>query len=95
MGINEFIEKDEKIDIPILLISPEVEIKQKKHLADLRQSRNGELVKESLNDIKNAATDGNNLMPVLVKAARNYVTLGEMVNEMKEIFGTYQEAAVF
>ena len=95
VGINEFIEKDEKIDIPILLISPEVEIKQKKHLADLRQSRNGELVKESLNDIKNAAIDGNNLMPLFIKAAHNYVTLGEMVNEMKEIFGTYQEAAVF
>ena len=95
VGINEFVEKDEKIDIPILLISPEVERKQKKRLADLKQSRNDELVKESLNDIKNAATDGNNLMPVLVKAARNYVTLGEMVNEMKEIFGTYEEAAVF
>ncbi len=34
-------------------------------------------------------------MPVLVKAAQNYVTLGEMVNELKVVFGTYQEAAVF
>ena len=95
VGVNEFVEKDEKIDIPILLISPEVEIKQKKRLADLKQSRNESAVKESLNDIKNASLNGNNLMPVLIKAAGNYVTLGEMVNEMKEIFGTYEEAAVF
>ena len=95
VGVNEFVEKDEKIDIPILLISPEVEIKQKKRLADLKQSRNENSVKESLNEIKNAAVNGDNLMPVLIKAAQNYVTLGEMVNEMKVIFGTYEEAAVF
>jgi methylmalonyl-CoA mutase N-terminal domain/subunit len=95
VGVNEFVEKDEKIDIPILLISPEVEIKQKKRLADVKQGRNENSVKESLSDIKNAAVNGNNLMPVLIKAAQNYVTLGEMVNEMKEIFGTYEEAAVF
>ncbi len=95
VGVNEFVEKDEKIDIPILLISPEVEIKQKKRLADLRQSRNEHDVKKCLDEIKNAAVDGNNLMPVLINAALNYVTLGEMVNELKEIFGIYQEAAVF
>lgn len=95
VGVNEFVEKDEKIDIPILLISPEVEIKQKKRLADLKQSRNESAVKESLEDIRNASMNGNNLMPVLIKAAKNYVTLGEMVNEMKEIFGTYEEASVF
>jgi methylmalonyl-CoA mutase N-terminal domain/subunit len=95
VGVNEFVEKDEKIDIPILLISPEVEIKQKKRLADLKQSRNENSVKESLNEIKNAAVNGDNLMLVLIKAAQNYVTLGEMVNEMKVIFGTYEEAAVF
>lgn len=95
VGVNEFVEKDEKIDIPILLISPEVEIKQKKNLAELKQSRNQNYVKESLAEIKDASENGKNLMPVLIKAARNYVTLGEMVNEMKVIFGTYEEAAVF
>ena len=95
VGVNEFIENDEQIDIPILLISPEVEVTQKKRLSDLRQSRNEELVKKSLEDIKSASMNGNNLMPVLIKAAQNYVTLGEMINEMKEIFGTYEEASVF
>jgi methylmalonyl-CoA mutase, N-terminal domain len=95
VGVNEFVEKDEQVDIPILLISPEVEVTQKKRLSDLRQSRNEELVKKSLEDIKSASINGNNLMPVLIKAAQNYVTLGEMINEMKEIFGTYEEASVF
>ncbi len=95
VGVNEFVEKDEKIDIPILTISPEVEIQQRKRLAELKQSRNKEAVEESLKEIKAAAIDGKNLMPVFVKAAHNYVTLGEMVGELKEIFGTYEEVSVF
>lgn len=95
VGVNEFVEPNEKIDIPILTIPPEVEIQQKKRLADLKQSRNQFAVDESLKEIRQAAVDGNNLMPVLIRAAQNYVTLGEMVGELKEVFGTYEEVSVF
>jgi methylmalonyl-CoA mutase N-terminal domain/subunit len=95
VGVNEFIEPDEKIDIPILYISPEVEKGQRKRIAELKQNRSNEAVEESLNEIKHTALDGNNIMPVLIKAAHDYVTLGEMVNQLKEVYGTYEEAAVF
>ena len=95
VGINEYVEEDSKVDIPILTISPEVEIQQKKRLAELHQSRNQNEVKISLREISDAVVNGNNLMPVFVKAANNYVTLGEMVNELKQHFGTYEEAVVF
>jgi len=95
VGVNEFVEENNKVEIPILTISPEVEIAQKKRLAEIKQSRNNEMVEECKNEIKQAGENGNNLMPVFVKAARNYVTLGEMVGELKEVFGTYEEIAVF
>jgi methylmalonyl-CoA mutase N-terminal domain/subunit len=95
VGVNEFIEENEKIEIPILTISPEVEIAQKKRLAELRQSRSRQDVEESLSEILSAGENGNNLMPVLVKAAHNKVTLGEMVGELKKVFGTYEEVVVF
>ncbi len=95
VGINEFVEEESKVDIPILTISPEVEIQQKKRLAELHQSRNQSEVGISLREIGEAALNGNNLMPVFVKAANNYVTLGEMVDELKQHFGTYEEAVVF
>ncbi|MGB5287167.1 MAG: methylmalonyl-CoA mutase family protein, partial [Ignavibacteriaceae bacterium] len=66
VGVNDFIEEDEKVDIPILTISPEVEIAQKKRLADLKQSRNLKDVEESLSEIKAASENGNNLMPVFI-----------------------------
>jgi methylmalonyl-CoA mutase N-terminal domain/subunit len=95
VGVNEFVEPDEKIEIPILQISPEVQKKQNERLAELRSSRNNAEVERSLEEIRSAAADGKNLMPQLIKAAHNYVTLGEMVDELKKVFGIYQEASVF
>lgn len=95
VGVNEFVEENEKIDIPILTVSAEVQKQQVKRLTQLRQSRNQEAVAECLASIKSAAIDGKNLMPEFLKAAKNYVTLGEMIGELKEVFGTYEETAVF
>lgn len=95
VGVNEFVEEDSKIDIPILQISPEVEKKQKERLAKLRSRRNQELVDRSIGKIAEAANSGSNIMPVLIEAAENYVTLGEMVQVLKQHFGTYEEAVVF
>lgn len=95
VGVNGFVEENEKIEIPILTVSPEVQKQQVKRLAELKQSRNQKTVEESLAAIKSAAVDGKNLMPEFLKAAQNYVTLGEMVGELREVFGTYQETAVF
>jgi len=95
VGVNEFVEEDEKVDIPLLQISPEVEETQIKRLAELRNNRSEVEVEKCLRELGSTAKDGNNLMPVLVKAAQNYVTLGEMVGELKQHFGTYEETVVF
>jgi len=95
VGVNEFVEENEKIDIPILTVSPDVQKQQIKRLSELKQSRNQESVANSLADIKSAAADGKNLMPVFLDAAKNYVTLGEMIAELKNVFGIYEETAVF
>ncbi|MBV6512874.1 MAG: Methylmalonyl-CoA mutase [Ignavibacteriaceae bacterium] len=95
VGVNEFVEQDEKVEIPILTVSKEVEKKQVDRLRAMKASRNQEAVERSMQEIRSAALDGKNLMPVFVDAARNYVTLGEMVEELREVFGVYQETAIF
>lgn len=95
VGVNDFVEEDEKLEIPILVISPEVEIKQRKRLADLRQSRNAGEVERSLADLRQASIDQKNLMPPLLQCTRSYVTLGEMCAALSEVFGVYEEPAVF
>jgi len=95
VGVNEFVEENEKIDIPILTISPKVEKMQRERLIALRSKRNQKAVEKSLETIRLAAVENRNLMPVFVDAALNYVTLGEMTDELKKVFGVYEESAVF
>lgn len=95
VGINDFIEQDEKIEIPILTISPEVEVRQNKRLGALRQSRDQQKVIETLDALRLAGADGSNLMPKLLECTRAYVTLGEMCGALAEVFGVYDEPAVF
>ena len=95
VGVNEFVDQDEKIEIPILTISPDVEKRQVERLAALKAGRSNAAVENCLKEIREAAESGSNLMPVFVKAAHHYVTLGEMVQELREVFGIYEENAVF
>jgi methylmalonyl-CoA mutase N-terminal domain/subunit len=95
VGINEFAESDEKIEIPILLIPEEVEKEQVRKLQQLRKKRNNSQVEDKLNQLKSAARTNTNLMPLLVECAKTYCTLGEMVNTLKEVFGEYDEPKFF
>ena len=95
VGVNDFKEEDEKIEIPLLQISPSVESNQKAAIKKLRSERNNENVKKCLASLKQAAQGDRNLMPLLIDCAKNYATLGEMVNVLKDVFGEYVEAAEF
>jgi methylmalonyl-CoA mutase N-terminal domain/subunit len=95
VGVNDFIEEDEKVEIPILEIKKAVEEKQIKRLKDLRQSRNKQKVEKVLASLKDAAVNNRNLMPEFVACAKEYATLGEMINILKEPFGEYIEPAEF
>jgi methylmalonyl-CoA mutase N-terminal domain/subunit len=95
VGVNEFIEEDEEVSIPILEISPEVEKKQRARIAGLRASRSSVESDRTLADLKQAAVGHENLMPKLLACTRAYVTLGEMCSVLAEVFGVHEEAAVF
>lgn len=95
VGVNEYIEQNEKIEIPILEISPEVEIKQRQRLTEVRASRDNGLVRVTLENLRLAAVEGRNLMPYLIDCTKAYVTLGEMCSKLAEVFGVYEEQAVF
>lgn len=94
VGINIFAE-EEKPEIEILKIPPEVEIEQIKHLKKVKKERNNAKVKEKLKDLRKAAASGENLMPFILECVRAYATLGEMCNTLKEEFGVYREPIIF
>ena len=95
VGVNDFVSDDEKIDIPILEIDPQAENTQCNKLDTLRNNRNDSTVKTTLSKIQEACQNNENLVPPIIRAAKTYATLGEIVDAMKAEFGEWQETAVF
>jgi methylmalonyl-CoA mutase N-terminal domain/subunit len=95
VGVNDFIKYDEKIEIPILEISKEAEKKQMNAISKLKDNRNNEAVKIVLEEVREACKNKINIMPPIIKAAKTYATLGEIVGAMKDIFGEWQESSIF
>jgi len=93
VGINRFVEDEEKIEIPVLKIDPEVDRVASENLARLRKQRDGARVRKALDAVRGAAKDGSNLMPHFVEAARSYATLGEIADVLRNEFGAVKEPA--
>jgi len=95
VGVNGYVDQNERIDIPILKITPEDSARQLANLKEVRRKRDSQAVRRTLDDLAQAARSSENLMPRLIACAHAYVTLGEMVAVLKDAFGEYREAAFF
>ena len=95
VGVNRYILDDEE-PIAILKIDPALEQKQIDRLAAVKAGRDSAKVESRLAALKDgAAKDGVNLMPLIVDASRDYVTLGEMCDALREVWGVWRETPVF
>jgi len=95
VAVNAYAEPDEKLDIPILKVDPKVENEQNENLKKLRAQRENTKVRQTLDQLKIAAQEDRNLMPPLIDCSRAYCTLGEMINVLKGVYGTWREEPVF
>ncbi len=95
VGVNRYVLDDEE-PIAILKIDPALEQKQIDRLAAVKAGRDSAKVEAGLAALKDgAAKDGVNLMPLIIDASRDYVTLGEMCDALREVWGVWRETPVF
>jgi methylmalonyl-CoA mutase N-terminal domain/subunit len=95
VGVNRY-ELEDEPEVEILRIDPALERKQIERVQAVRGRRDSAAVEAALARLKQAAArDGDNLMPPLVEAAKAYVTLGEMCEELRSVWGTWTETPVF
>ena len=94
VGVNEFEKPGEKIEIPILKLGKESEENQIAAINKIREKRDNQYANDSLKQIGEACQNGGNVMAPIIQAAKADVTLGEIVQKMKDIFGEWQETAV-
>lgn len=90
IGVNAY-QAEEKPDVPILKVDPEGYKAQVKRLASLREERDAGRVGQALDRLRIACQGSENTMPYIIDAVRAYATLGEIVDVMKDVFGTYRE----
>jgi len=94
VGVNEYT-SDESVEIPILEMDPEGFDRQCARLKKLRASRDKGKFEASIRAIEKAAEGDANLMPHFIEAAKAKVTLGEMCDVLRGVFGEYREGSDF
>src|SRR5687768_15719524 len=95
VGVNRF---TQTVQAPpeVLVISPQIEEKQKKALAEVKANRDAKVAEDAIRSLRDMARDDKqNSVPVMIEAAKAYVTLGEMVETLKEEWGVYTEPPMF
>jgi methylmalonyl-CoA mutase N-terminal domain/subunit len=95
VGVNRYEEPDEK-EIEILHIDAALERQQIERVQALRGRRDAAAVENALARLKaDAVHEDRNLMPAIIDASRAYVTMGEMCDALREVWGTWRETPVF
>jgi methylmalonyl-CoA mutase N-terminal domain/subunit len=94
VGVNSYTERDDAAT-PILRIDPALERRQVDKLRAVKASRDGEALQRTLTALTGAATDGRNLMPLLIDAARVHASEGEIVHALQQRWGDYRERPAF
>jgi methylmalonyl-CoA mutase, N-terminal domain len=95
VGVNRY-ELDDEQPLEILRIDPALEGKQIARVQALRAGRESGTVESALGRLKeDAAHEDRNLMGPIVDASRAYVTMGEMCDALREVWGVWRETPVF
>ncbi len=88
VGVNQF-QVNEEMTLERLKVDPSIELGQREKLKKLRESRNRESVDRLLGKLVDAAKGTDNLMPLFIECVENDITLGEICNTLRGVWGEY------
>jgi methylmalonyl-CoA mutase N-terminal domain/subunit len=92
VGVNDFIEQDEELDIEILKISRDAQDTQEHKIKTLRKNRDEKILQEKMKKLSDACKNDLNLVPFLIEVAEQGGTVGEIVELMKKVYGEWEES---
>jgi methylmalonyl-CoA mutase, N-terminal domain len=94
VGVNRFEDPEER-ELEILSIDAQLEQQQIDRVQALRARRDAKTAEQALARLKRDAAGDTNLMPAMIEASRAYVTMGEMCDALREVWGVWRETPVF
>ena len=94
VGVNKYVMTDEK-PVDCLKLDEAIEREQVESVKARKASRDAAKVEKRLKQLADACRGGQNVMPVLVDAVKDYVSLGEISEVYRQVFGLYREPIIF
>ncbi len=95
VGVNRFTRTIQESP-DLLIIGPDIEEGQNKAVAEVKANRDEHAAQAALAALRSAAGDESvNTLPVMIEAAKAYVTLGEMTEALRRVWGRYTEPPAF
>jgi methylmalonyl-CoA mutase N-terminal domain/subunit len=89
VGVNKYALTSETMP-PLFKVDDSIRAAQMEKLKQLRSERNAEEVSRNLLALDEAAKNDNNLMPHIITAVESYVTLGEIADTFRNVFGEHR-----
>ena len=93
VGVNQYT-TEEQPALELLEIDESVAKKQLERLGKLKSKRDNEKVRQVLDKVRQVAGSEENIMPVLIEAVKDYATVGEISDALRDVFGEYKEPSV-
>ncbi|MCC6222940.1 MAG: methylmalonyl-CoA mutase family protein [Thermoleophilia bacterium] len=94
VGVNAYVEGGEP-EVPLFRVDPELERRQAERVRALRASRDQAAAGRALERLETDAAGETNLMPAIIDAARADVTMGELCDALRRVWGVWRETPVF
>ena len=96
IGVNTFVEPDEKFDVEIHPHDETTADRQINRLRRIRKERDNAKVSALLEQLVKVAKDpSQNIMPVTIELVREGASMGDIVEKLKKLWGTYRENPVY
>ncbi|MEE8215403.1 MAG: methylmalonyl-CoA mutase family protein [Acidiferrobacterales bacterium] len=95
IGVNKYVEPDEKLEVDVHPYDPATERRQIENLQRVRQARDQQRVTALLEQLKQVARDESaNIMPITIELMQARATMGDIIETLKTVWGTYRETPV-
>jgi len=94
VGVNKY-DTEESLPVDVLQLDEELERVQIERTSRIREERDNGKTRECLEKLGDACVSGENVMPILIDAARSYATLQEMCDVFRKAFGEYRDPGIY
>lgn len=91
VGVNKFRIKEEEKDLEVYKTDPETIHRQVTRLKVVKSGRDNAKVASALKQLEEAARRNENIVPHLFEPLKAMATVGEIIDTLKKVYGTYKE----